>query len=147
MLYKQQKNKSVIPMSSPYTKHGNNAITSLRGIFIIMIVLHHLGLYSGGGTLGVAFFFMLGGLTLSLGYYERVCRPDFEYSQYIRRRCENQRNRRRQDSCGSIHTKRTIAPEPNPHKIHILLIQCRLVVFEFRHDTRHTLPLHRQKSR
>lgn len=75
-------------MSSPYTKHRNNAITSLRGIFIIMIVLHHLGLYSGGGTLGVAFFFMLGGLTLSLGYYERVCRPDFEYSQYIRRRCE-----------------------------------------------------------
>ena len=66
----------------------NNNLTVLRGIFIIMIVLHHLELYEGGGTLGVAFFFMLGGFALSLGYYDKVCKSDFSYLQYFRMRCE-----------------------------------------------------------
>lgn len=66
----------------------NNNLTALRGIFIIMIVLHHLNLYNGGGSLGVAFFFMLGGFALSLGYYDKVCKPDFTILPYIRRRCE-----------------------------------------------------------
>ena len=64
----------------------NNNLTVLRGIFIIMIVLHHLNLYEGGGTLGVAFFFMLGGFALSLGYYDKVCKSEFSFYQYIRRR-------------------------------------------------------------
>lgn len=66
----------------------NNNLTALRGIFIIMILLHHLNLYNGGGSLGVAFFFMLGGFALSLGYYDKVCKPDFTILPYIRRRCE-----------------------------------------------------------
>lgn len=66
----------------------SNNLTILRGIFIIMIVLHHLNLYEGGGTLGVAFFFMLGGFALSLGYYEKVSKSDFSFLQYFRRRCE-----------------------------------------------------------
>ena len=66
----------------------NNNLTVLRGIFIIMIVLHHLNLYEGGGSLGVAFFFMLGGFALSLGYYDKVCKSDFSFLQYFRRRCE-----------------------------------------------------------
>ena len=57
--------------SSSAMQKSNN-LTVLRGIFIIMIVLHHLNLYEGGGTLGVAFFFMLGGFALSLGYYDKV---------------------------------------------------------------------------
>lgn len=66
----------------------NNNLTALRGIFILMIVFHHFGVYNGGGSLGVAFFFMLGGFALSLGYYDKVCKSDFCFFQYIRRRCE-----------------------------------------------------------
>ena len=66
----------------------SNNLTVLRGIFIIMIVLHHLNLYEGGGSLGVAFFFMLGGFALSLGYYDKTCKSDFSFFQYFRRRCE-----------------------------------------------------------
>lgn len=66
----------------------NNNLTALRGIFIIMIVLHHLNLYNGGGTLGVSFFFMLGGFALSLGYYDKVCQSDFNFWKFFRRRCE-----------------------------------------------------------
>ena len=66
----------------------SNNLTILRGIFIIMIVLHHLNLYEGGGTLGVAFFFMLGGFALSLGYYDKVSKSYFSFLQYFRRRCE-----------------------------------------------------------
>ena len=65
----------------------NRGISALRGIFIMMIVLHHLNLYDGGGTLGVAFFFMLGGFVLSLGYYDRVSAADFSYGAFVRRRC------------------------------------------------------------
>ena len=73
--------------SSSVMQKSNN-LTVLRGIFIIMIVLHHLNLYEGGGSLGVAFFFMLGGFALSLGYYDKVCKSDFSFFQYFRRRCE-----------------------------------------------------------
>ena len=73
--------------SSSAIQKSNN-LTILRGIFIIMIVLHHLNLYEGGGTLGVAFFFMLGGFALSLGYYDKVSKSDFSFLQYFRRRCE-----------------------------------------------------------
>ena len=73
--------------SSSVMQKSNN-LTILRGIFIIMIVLHHLNLYEGGGTLGVAFFFMLGGFALSLGYYDKVSKSDFSFLQYFRRRCE-----------------------------------------------------------
>lgn len=66
----------------------NSNLIALRGIFIIMIVLHHLSLYDGGGSLGVAFFFMLGGFALSWGYYDKVCKKDFSFLPYIRRRCE-----------------------------------------------------------
>lgn len=65
----------------------NDRITALRGVFIMMIVLHHLGLYDGGGTLGVTFFFMLGGLALSMGYYDKVCNHDFSYISFVKKRC------------------------------------------------------------
>lgn len=64
------------------------SLTSLRGIFIIFIFFHHcLSLYPGGGTLAVTFFFVLSGFSLTLGYKERVFQPDFNYRQFIIRRC------------------------------------------------------------
>lgn len=37
--------------------------------------------------MAVAFFFILGGFSLTLGYNERVMQPSFSYKQYITRRC------------------------------------------------------------
>lgn len=64
------------------------SLTSLRGIFILFIFFHHcLNIYPGGGSMAVAFFFVLGGFSMTLGYKERVLNPEFSYKQYITRRC------------------------------------------------------------
>ena len=62
------------------------SLTSLRGIFILFIFLHHAGLYPGGGSMAVAFFFVLSGFSLSLGYKDRVLLPNFSYKRYLTRR-------------------------------------------------------------
>ncbi len=63
------------------------SLTSLRGIFILFIYFHHcLDLYPGGGTMAVAFFFILGGFGLTLGYKDRVNSPEFSYKQYLSKR-------------------------------------------------------------
>lgn len=64
------------------------SLTSLRGIFILFIFFHHcLNIYPGGGSMAVAFFFILGGFSMTLGYKDRVLKPEFSYKQYITRRC------------------------------------------------------------
>lgn len=64
------------------------SLTSLRGIFILFIFFHHcLNLYAGGGTMAVTFFFVLGGFAMTLGYKDKVAKPDFNYRQYLTRRC------------------------------------------------------------
>lgn len=64
------------------------SLTSLRGVFILFIFFHHcLNLYPGGGSMAVAFFFVLGGFSMTLGYKDRVMKSDFNYKQYIMRRC------------------------------------------------------------
>lgn len=63
------------------------SLTSLRGIFILFIFSHHLGLYSGGGSMAVAFFFVLSGFSMTLGYKERIFKSEFSYKNYIIRRC------------------------------------------------------------
>jgi len=63
------------------------SLTSLRGIFIVFIFFHHLRLYQGGGTMAVAFFFVLGGFSMTLGYHDKVLKPSFSYKQYITKRC------------------------------------------------------------
>ena len=64
------------------------SLTSLRGIFILFIFFHHcLHLYPGGGTMGVTFFFVLGGFSMTLGYHDKVLKPGFSYKQYITKRC------------------------------------------------------------
>lgn len=64
------------------------SLTSLRGIFILFIFFHHcLDLYPGGGSMAVAFFFILGGFSMTLGYKDKVIRSDFRFKQYLTRRC------------------------------------------------------------
>lgn len=63
------------------------SLTSLRGIFIMFIFFHHLNLYDGGGTMAVAFFFVLGGFSMTLGYKERVLKQNFSFLEYIIKRC------------------------------------------------------------
>lgn len=63
------------------------SLTSLRGIFILFIFFHHcLDLFTGGGTMAVSFFFVLGGFGLTLGYKNRVIASDFCYKQYLTKR-------------------------------------------------------------
>ena len=64
------------------------SLTSLRGIFILFIFFHHcLSLYPGGGSMAVTFFFMLGGFAMTLGYKGKIVSKDFDYKQYLTRRC------------------------------------------------------------
>lgn len=64
-----------------------NSLTSLRGIFILFVFFHHcLELYPGGGTMAVAFFFVLGGFSMTLGYKDKVLQPGFSYKNYLNRR-------------------------------------------------------------
>lgn len=54
------------------------ALQSLRGIFALFIFVHHYhygevsNIFPAGGDCGVAFFFILSGFTLSIGYKERL---------------------------------------------------------------------------
>ena len=58
----------------------------LRIIFMLMIFLEHSAFLSGGGYLGVALFFMLGGFCMTLGYYDKVQKEEFCYRAYITKR-------------------------------------------------------------
>ncbi len=62
------------------------SLTSLRFFFIIAIFLHHCRGYVGGGSMGVAFFFVLGGFCMVLGYKDKVTRNDFKYGRYLTKR-------------------------------------------------------------
>ena len=62
------------------------SLTALRGIFILFIFLHHAGVYPGGGAMGVVFFFVLSGFSMTLGYHDRVITKEFCYKQYLIRR-------------------------------------------------------------
>lgn len=63
------------------------SLTSLRGLFILFIFLHHADVYPGGGTLGVAFFFVLSGFSMTLGYGDKVLDLKFNHKSYLMRRC------------------------------------------------------------
>ena len=61
-------------------------LSGWRGIFILMIFFHHVDLLPGGGSIGVAFFFLLGGFAMTLGYSEKVVAPTFNYGKYLWKR-------------------------------------------------------------
>lgn len=64
------------------------SLTSLRGVFILFIFFHHcMNMYPGGGSMAVSFFFILSGFSMTLGYKDKVLRPDFSYKHYFLRRC------------------------------------------------------------
>ena len=62
------------------------AFNSLKGILALMIFVHHLDLYKGGGSLAVAVFFMLGGFLSTLGYRDKIVSRSFNYKNYLIRK-------------------------------------------------------------
>lgn len=62
-------------------------LTSLRGIFILLMFFWHCkNIYPGGG-MAVTFFFVLSGFSLTIGYKDRLLQTSFSYKQYFSRRC------------------------------------------------------------
>ena len=61
-------------------------ISSLRFIFMCMIFLHHMGYYPQGGFLGVAFFFVLSGFVLTLGYKDKLLDKELSCSRFYSKR-------------------------------------------------------------
>ena len=59
--------------------------TSLRFIFIFFIFLGHV-LFPGHGGAGAAFFFVLSGFGLTLGYKNKILLPEFSYKIFIKKR-------------------------------------------------------------
>jgi peptidoglycan/LPS O-acetylase OafA/YrhL len=66
-------------------------LQALRFVFVMMIFMSHfayrdLGAFEAGGDCGVAFFFLLSGFGLALGYGPRIGQGNFSYANYLRRR-------------------------------------------------------------
>ena len=64
-----------------------SAFNSLKGLLALMIFIHHLGLYNGGGSLAVTIFFILSGFLSAIGYNKRVFSNDFSYKDYLVGKC------------------------------------------------------------
>ena len=68
-----------------------NSLQSLRGIFAIMIFLHHFpingkGWFEAGGACGVDFFLILSGFVMSAGYEMKVVSSQFSYRSFMLKR-------------------------------------------------------------
>lgn len=71
-----------------------DSLQSLRGIFAVCIFLHHYNLCPGaweavfpaGGSLGVAFFFVLSGFVMCLGHADKALNPQFSLGRFMKRR-------------------------------------------------------------
>lgn len=61
--------------------------TSLKGLLALMIFVHHLNLYDGGGSLAVCLFFMIGGFLSTIGYHQRIFETDWNYKNYMLGKC------------------------------------------------------------
>ena len=64
---------------------------SLRFLFVMMIFMSHFAYrgvapFDAGGDCGVAFFFLLSGFSLSMGYGPGIADGTFRYGRYLRRR-------------------------------------------------------------
>lgn len=71
-----------------------NTFEALRTIFILIVFTHHFlmvfankillcSLYQAGGNCAVAFFFMLSGFVMAIGYGRKVSLPSFSYRNYM----------------------------------------------------------------
>lgn len=68
-----------------------SALQSLRFVFVMMIFMSHFsygGLmpFDAGGDCGVAFFFLLSGFVLTLGYGPKIEQGTFNFGSFMRRR-------------------------------------------------------------
>ena len=70
-----------------------NNLTALRGVFAIIIFLHHFLPYRGveagidiGGNIAVLFFFVLSGYALTISYKDKVECSNFFYGKFLIRR-------------------------------------------------------------
>lgn len=66
-----------------------NSLQSMRFLMALMIFHHHFFIHpqiAQFGIFPVAFFFILSGFVMSLGYGEKVCDTNFNYWNYIKKR-------------------------------------------------------------
>lgn len=68
-------------------------LQSLRFIFVMLIFMSHfayhgVGAFDAGGDGGVAFFFLLSGFVVSLGYGRQLREGTFSYGRFMRRRLQ-----------------------------------------------------------
>lgn len=66
-------------------------LQSLRFVFVMLIFLSHFAYkdiraFDAGGDCGVAFFFILSGFVLSIGYGEQIRKGLFDYRLFLKRR-------------------------------------------------------------
>lgn len=61
-------------------------LTSLRFFFMMVILAHHITSIPYMGAPPVAFFFILSGFSLSLGYREKILSGYFSYNGFIKKR-------------------------------------------------------------
>ena len=69
----------------------NATLQSLRFVFVMMIFMSHFAYrgispFDAGGDCGVAFFFLLSGFTMSMGYGRSTADGSFRFGHYLRRR-------------------------------------------------------------
>ncbi|MBQ9669132.1 MAG: acyltransferase [Prevotella sp.] len=69
----------------------NGSIQALRFVFVMMIFMSHFSYrgfttFEAGGDCGVAFFFLLSGFALSMGYGRSISEGTFNLKRYVRRR-------------------------------------------------------------
>lgn len=58
----------------------------LRFVLILMIFFHHAANFAGGGWAAVAYFFVLSGFCMMLGYRDKVMENNFSYLGYLKKR-------------------------------------------------------------
>lgn len=61
-------------------------LDALRGIFMLMIFLFHVHLFPNGGKIGVTFFFVLSGFSMTLGYRNKIITDNFSYKAFLNKR-------------------------------------------------------------